>query len=321
MRPLKGSALGFGSGAHSAKVSNLECQDQQCVEEECDPEECGDEKRPPREDNLVCGIDRRPLLPVLLASSTLTGALHMMVLQFPLLREFFDGAYIIRAFFLVLYAVTLACMAYCALCDPGQLKETTKAAAALMMSDKDGAAEDHPLPKRAHKTWLYKLPIRRYDHYCRWLTNCVGLLSHREFVVMCIGLVSIGVFGGMLDIFLVLLTARQGTAWVTGLFLMLHVTYSMMLTALAGPILRLHIGFICRNELANEWKRNDFYVVTSSKTGLPVPVNDLSDDEFNERFETFEYDKNRNIFDKGCVTNCFSFWCTPRWDPSQSGEF
>ena len=27
-------------------------------------------------------------------------------------------------------------------------------------------------------------PIRRYDHYCRWLTNAVGLLNHREFVAM-----------------------------------------------------------------------------------------------------------------------------------------
>merc|ERR1719510_1109335 len=98
-------------------------------------------------------------------------------------------------------------------------------------------------------------------------------------------------------------------------FLFLHLAYSVMLTALAAPILRLHIGFISRNELANEWKRNEFYVITSARTGKSVPVNDLSDDEFNERFDAFEYDKKRNVYDKNIPSNCWTFWCTPRWTP------
>lgn len=41
----------------------------------------------------------------------------------------------------------------------------------------------------------------------------------------------------------------------------LHLGYSAALLALAGPILKIHAGLISRNELANEWRRNDFYIV------------------------------------------------------------
>lgn len=240
----------------------------------------------------------------------------MMMLEFPLVRDMFDGAYCIRASFLILFAATLGCMAYCALCDPGQLKRED----AKKLQQANGSSEIAQ-PKRCHKSWLYQLPIRRYDHYCRWVTNCIGLLNHREFIIMCTGLVLIGVCGTILDLFLVVTTARQGDQWVIVFFLCMHLTYSIILTALAAPILRLHIGFISRNELANEWKKNDFYVVTSIKTGKIVPVNDLSDDEFNDQFDLFEYDKSRNVYDKDITANCMNFWCTPRWAPGQLGEF
>jgi len=151
--------------------------------------------------------------------------------------------------------------------------------------------------------------------------NCIGLLNHREFIVMVSGLVAIGVCGALLDLFLVAAMARQGGAWIEALLLLLHLAYSVCLVSLAGPIFRLHVGFISRNELANEWKRNDFYVITRARTGESVPVNDLSDDEFNERFDAFEYDKKRNAFDKDPFSNCWTFWCTPRWAPGQLGEF
>lgn len=328
-RPLNlGSYFSTGTHGHGPPGSKAECQDQQCAEEECNPEECGDENRGPRDDNMICcGIDKRPLLPFMLVISTLTGALHMMMLQFPLLRDLFGGAYFIRAFFLLLYLMTLGCMAYCVLWNPGLLKrEELHKAYARLNGDAagrgaDGALEDPPLPKRCHKAWLYQEPVLRYDHYCRWLTNVIGLLNHREFVAMVSGLVIIGAFGSLLDAFLILAVARQGNQWVAAFFLVMHLTYSLILTSLAGPIFRLHVGFVSRNELANEWKRNDFYVVTNARTGKSVPVNELSDDEFNERFDAFEYDKSRNPFDKDLVTNCWNFWCTPRWTPGQLGEF
>merc|ERR1711957_1020782 len=178
-----------------------------------------------------------------------------------------------------------------------------------------------PLPKRCQKTWLYALPIRRYDHYCRWLTNCIGLLNHREFVLLLVGLVTIGVLGSILDVALVICVGRQGSNWMKGLLIIMHLMYSVVIVALAFPILRLHIGFISRNELASEWKRNDFYVVESAKRGGgKVSVNDLSDDEFNERFDSFQYDNARNAFDRGHAQNCWNFWCAPRWTSLKKGD-
>mmetsp|Transcript_6318 Transcript_6318/g.16947 ORF Transcript_6318/g.16947 Transcript_6318/m.16947 type:complete len:510 (-) Transcript_6318:120-1649(-) len=336
MRPLNPAAhfgVGHGHGHIHGLASKAECQDQQCAEEECDPQECGDENRAPQDEKILCGlISRRPLMPVLLATSTLAGAAMMVLVQFPLVRDLFDGAYFVRTLFIVLYAATLGCMAYCWRCEPGQVnrEEQRKAYARLHQAggcppaeacSGDGSLEDLPLPKRAHKTWQYPLPIRRYDHYCRWLTNCIGLLNHREFIIMVGGLVATGIFGALVDFVLVVATARDGKHWLIACPVALHLAYSVALVSLAGPILRLHVGFVCRNELANEWKRNDFYVITNARTGKIVPVNDLTDDEFNDQFDNFEYDRSRNAFDKDLAANCLAFWCTPRWTPGQLGEF
>jgi len=338
-QPNSGQHGGHTRG-HGQPGSKTECQDQQCAEEECDAEECGDEMRAPHNESCCCGISRRPLLPLLLVTSTISGAVHMFMVELPLLQDEFDGLsramQCISYSFLALYMVTLLCMAYAALRQPGQLKreDQHEAYARLQQGSGspltedtcqgDGASEeqqDPPLPKRCHKTWQYPLPIRRYDHYCRWLANCIGLLNHREFVVMLTGLVAIGILGSLLDVFLLIATARETDQWRTSVFLVLHLAYSLILTSLVGPIFRLHVGFISRNELANEWKRHDYYVITSRQTGKPVPVNELSDDEFNERFDAFEYDKTKNPFDSGTARNCWVFWCTPRCSQGQLGEF
>eukprot|EP00929_Paragymnodinium_shiwhaense_P009164 TRINITY_DN113221_c0_g1_i1.p1 TRINITY_DN113221_c0_g1~~TRINITY_DN113221_c0_g1_i1.p1 ORF type:complete len:407 (+),score=44.92 TRINITY_DN113221_c0_g1_i1:153-1373(+) len=321
MQLLRGVAPSVrGPGSTVSYQRDVACQDNQCAEEECDPEECGDETRPPRDDNFLCGIDRRPLLPVLLVISTVCGALNMMMLQFPLIKEISPTMYGVRTGFLMLYAVTLGTMAYAALSDPGQLSREEHLVA-LGMKNQADAPKELPIPKRCQKTWLYKLPIRRYDHYCRWLTNAIGLLNHREFVVMMIGIVLIGAFGAVVDIFLVIAEVHRGAAWVTEVFLFAHLGYSITLVALGGPILHMHCGFISRNELAKEWTRNDFYIIHSSRSGRPVPVTDLSDDEFNDRFDSFQYDGSRNDFDQGTVANCYSFWCVPRWKRGELGEF
>lgn len=298
----------FGSAAFRSS-SKAECQDQQCAEEECDPEECGDDVRAPRADNFTCGVDHRPVLPVALILSTFLGALCMLMLQRPLLSQILASSILafVTVLLIFLYVVTLGCMAYCALCDPGQIhREENKA--------------QHPLPRRSHTAWLYQLPIRRYDHYCRWLTNVIGLLNHREFIIMCVGIVVIGLLGAALDALLVISIAHRGN-WINEILLILHLAYSITLVALAGPILRLHVGLVSRNELANEWKNNDFYIVHSPRSGKKVHVNELDDDEFNERFDSFVYDHERNAFDKGTTLNCWAFWCTPRWSSGQLGDF
>jgi len=187
------------------------------------------------------------------------------------------------------------------------------------------------MPKRSHKTWLYRQHVRRYDHYCRWVTNVIGLLNHREFFVMVICLVLIALVGGAIDL-IACIPAFSRPSVTHRVLILSHLAYSCILAGLAGPILKVHVGLVGRNELANEWKRNDFYVV-AGKNGELIQVNDLSDDDFNERFDNFTYDKRRNPWDKGWSTNCWSFWCTPRWSiylcsplktgtlPEQLGEF
>lgn len=253
----------------------------------------------------------------------------MMIVQVPLLGELLDSLHLVKAFFLTLYTAALGFMVYAAIADPGQVRreEDQDPVHARLRPSSRGASggeetpKEQPMPRRAHKSWLYSRPIRRYDHYCRWLTNCIGLLNHREFFLMCTCLVAIGCCGIFVDLVLVVSTARQGKRWVTAFFLMMHLTYSIILSFLAYPIWRLHVGFVMRNELAHEWKRNDFYVVPDKRRGGFVSVNTLSDDEFNEMFDAFQYEKSLNRYDKDTCVNCWSFWCTPRWAADQQGDF
>jgi len=277
------------------------------------PARCGDENKPP-EDNTICGIDRRPLLPITLIGSTLLGGICMFGVQLPLLRNISGGHWLwLSALFMFLYVVTLVCMFYCALSDPGMLRPEVQASAGL---------PNGSLPKRAHKTWLYSLPIRRYDHYCKWLTNCIGLLNHREFVVLVVGLVTIGVAGAAVDVFLAFTDLFWGTwlEWLAEVLILAHLAYSIGMLTLAGPVLGLHIGFISRNELAQEWKNDMFYVVRTPE-GDVLSVGELSDEEFNKNFDNFLYDRSRNEFDQGIEKNCMDFWCTPRWTADQLGDF
>merc|ERR1719373_521460 len=117
---------------------------------------------------------------------------------------------------------------------------------------------------------------------------------------MCAGLFLAGCTGFVLDLFLLLAggAREEESRWMYSGLLVMHLSYSAFIVGLAGPILRIHVGLVSRNELANEWKRNDFYVAHSSVKGKLVPVGELSDDEFNERFDDFQYDASRNPWDK-----------------------
>lgn len=312
----------LASGTHRAprSASAASCtdpQEQQCAEEECDADECGDERKPPADSVDCFGNDKRPYLPLMLFGTTLIGALHMLMIQFPIIRDelsWDSWGYSIRAFFFCIYFMTLSCLVYCVLCDPGKLP--VKEMEVFVQMHASGE-----LPRRCHKMWLFKQPIRRYDHYCRWLTNAVGLLNHREFVLMLAGLLTIGLGGCLVDFILVVWTSSEGRHF-TGFLLIMHLTYSVILSLLTGPILRLHITFVSRNELANEYKHNLFHVVRDA-TGKAVQVNELDDAEFNAGLDEdrFEYDPSLNVFDRGCPTNCLNFWCVPRWPSNQFGEF
>merc|ERR1711871_903209 len=115
-----------------------------------------------------------------------------------------------------------------------------------------------------------------------------------------------------MDIALMFFTASR-SAWRECWILFFHLGYCTGLLGLVGPIGWLHVGFVSRNELAYEWNKNFYYVAFSDKAGMRVPVNDLSDDEFNDRFDFFEYDSSRNPWARQSVaSNCWAFWFTPR---------
>jgi len=62
-----------------------------------------------------------------------------------------------------------------------------------------------------------------------------------------------------------------------------------------------HVGFISRNEVAAEWKWSIFYVVPGSRADEFIPMNDLSDDEFNEQFNSFMCHPTWNAYDQECI--------------------
>lgn len=354
--PQGGQSMSFhGGGPHSSfrqrqlsspTYAGPECNDE-CAEEDCNPEMCGDENRAPKGDiKTVCGFEFRYYLPCTLSASTAVSFVLMMLVQVPLLRRDLGTSWLLLdAPMACLYVGTLLCLAYCAIADPGKLlkpkKRSKKRGAKEPITSveeleeakglTDGAAAGEQLPRRAHKTWLYDLAIRRYSHYCRWLCNCVGLLNHREYILMCLGIVATGAVGAAVDVYVVLATyagvggggggvGGAALPWTHVALVVMHGLYCGVLIVLGFPILKIHIGLVARNELAAEWKRNDHEVIDRGN-GQSISVNELDDDEFNERFDSFVYDRSRNKFDKGCCSNCLSFWCTKRWSRSQLGDF
>jgi len=190
----------------------------------------------------------------------------MMLLQLPILGRFLGfestgvGQALLYTLFAFIYSVTLGTMAYCAFADPGQVPKKR---------GQDDSEADKP--PRAHKSWQYPRPVRRYDHYCKWVANVIGLLNHREFYCMLIGLVTVGMTGAAVDVALIVLIAKKSW-WGSLVGICLHLGYSMIPFSLAMPIFKVHTELVSRNELAQEWKTNEFHVVKQSQKGIDVPV-------------------------------------------------
>mmetsp|Transcript_25560 Transcript_25560/g.73806 ORF Transcript_25560/g.73806 Transcript_25560/m.73806 type:complete len:377 (-) Transcript_25560:146-1276(-) len=265
---------------------------------------------------------QRRLLPAGLLASLLGGAACMLTLQRAMVQELLGSSLVFTCCAGGVYGVTLAFMAYVGLADPGQVGD---ALFARWQEVGDGA-----LPRRAHKSWLYARPILRFDHYCRWLGNCIGLMNHREFLAMTWCLASIAVLSASVDSALLLARTHAIARSASGMplrprptdaLLMLHLAYSMVFARYVVPILRLHLGFVLRNELAKEWKDDAFYVVHDAVSGASTPVNELDVEDYNKNFEVFQYEGTRNPFDGGWRKNCWVFWCTPRRAAGQLGDF
>ena len=265
----------------------LEAENQSCAEEgssSADDEKSGAEDKAPNPEYTFFGVDFQPFLLVALALSTVLGGVCLTLLQIPMLARFtFLPKSLLLVGVAILFAVTLACMVYCAFADPGQMRKTRnlnleagseknrienpyenpknhvlvrgnmtqKLLCPCRLSLLSPAQVDieEGLPKRAHQSRQYPRPIRRYDHYCKWLQNVpgwcfhllftffgflaafgngliqatktfgrlepcssqvIGLLNHREFALMLIGLVLIGILGVVIDLWLAVLIGEKG---------------------------------------------------------------------------------------------------------------
>ena len=292
------------------------------AEEKSDSEE---EEKGPSEDYTCFGVNLKPFLPVTLALSTVIGGACFFVLQLPMLCRLtsISSSFLFSGCAFV-YTVTLACMVYAAFADPGQLNEEKNTRSVEMADIEQGRPA---MPVRAHQSWQYERPIRRYDHFCKWLNNAIGLLNHREFVVTVGGLMSIAMLGIVVDTVLeVLVIAHSGLVVEdaqTQILLVLHFAYSLTLLKIVWPILRIHFGLISRNEMGQEWKNHWHYVANNTTKGDHVYVHELDDEEYNELLDggAFVYDASRNPFDRGCLVNCWTFWCQARWTADAKGEF
>jgi len=259
-----------------------------------------------------CGLSKPRQLPMLLIVSTILGAACMAWLQRELFGKLLGSKVVYDTIYLCLYGVTFGLMTYTALRDPGMISNT------MLSRWVSGEAE---LPKRTYNDENCERPILRYDHYCRWINNWIGLYNHREFIVMAMFLSIVACAGVVVDVAL-LAFFWQATDWWQKACLMVHCAYSLAFAYYVVPIFRQHIGFVSRNELAQEWKSDMFYIIHHAETGEPIAVNMLEDEEeYNAHFDNFQYDGTRNPWDKGCPKNCGVFWCTPRWAEGQLGEF
>eukprot|EP00439_Symbiodinium_sp_Y106_P030254 s611_g3.t1 len=200
-------------------------------------------QEPGTQEFVYWGYDLKPGLPPALGASIVAGAVSMALVQIPLLCRLHTWSQAEAPLIAVevgLAAVTVVLMGYCSWADPGQLTKTRNIAL-------DGIdLEQGERPFRAHESWQYGRKIRRYDHYCKWVNNTIGLLNHREFVLMLVGLCLIGLFGVVLDGYLALLLAQQGL-WEKEVMVVSHLAYSVGLLAIELPIFRIHIGLVSRS--------------------------------------------------------------------------
>mmetsp|Transcript_18 Transcript_18/g.50 ORF Transcript_18/g.50 Transcript_18/m.50 type:complete len:358 (-) Transcript_18:47-1120(-) len=257
----------------------------------------------------ICGIDKRPFFPTVLIVSLL-WSMGMTWLQSLVVSDLFGGTSGVNVFFLFVYTATIGTALHTSLSNPGLMPEEA------FRKWQDGRTT---LPKRAHKHWLYRRPVLRFHQYCRWVTNCVGLRNHRSYMLMLIGFVTISISDVLIDLLLVPVHLSRG-AYGSELLCLVHLLYSAYFAWYATPLLRQHAAFVMRNELTQEWKRDDYYVVYDEH-GNKTHVNDLDTEDYNRLFDEFQYDPSLNPYDKGWVHNCLVFWTTSRHDEEQAGDF
>eukprot|EP00928_Gymnodinium_smaydae_P014876 TRINITY_DN1545_c0_g3_i1.p2 TRINITY_DN1545_c0_g3~~TRINITY_DN1545_c0_g3_i1.p2 ORF type:complete len:356 (+),score=71.56 TRINITY_DN1545_c0_g3_i1:79-1146(+) len=261
------------------------------------------------EARTICGLDRRPLFPAVLVLSLLWSILMAEVQGRVVYRLFGEGAWW-STFFFLLYAVTLAVFGIVSLKNPGVMPK------AMQRKIKAG---ELAMPKRAKKHWLYERPVLRFHQYCRWTTNAIGLRNHREYMVMLYCFACVGIMNTVVDLvhlFMRLDDFRESDLGLD-LIVVLHLIYSAYFSWYVIPLVRMHTGFISRNELTSDWLSDKYRVVIDAEGRKWNP------DEYEGDYEEEDliYDSTRNPFDHGTSQNLWSFFVTSRACSSQLGDF
>jgi len=138
--------------------------------------------------------------------------------------------------------------------------------------------------------------------------------------VLLSGLTVLSALGIFVDLWIAPIVLPGGSWLCAPLLIATHFAYSVVSLLLVLPVLRRQVTVVIRNELTVERSRSEFYVARQSSLGPNTPANNLDDEEFNCMFDQLEYNKESNAFDRGCVRNCFRFWCAPR-TAEQLGDF
>ncbi|CAE6958178.1 PFA3 [Symbiodinium sp. CCMP2592] len=197
---------------------------------------------PQSSSEYVCyGKDFKPFLPHILCLSIVTGAAFMTFVQVPMLcsmKSVAQAPFI--AVELALHAMALGLMAYCGYSDPGQLRKTRD----LELGQSGEDIESGRGPKRSHKSFQYNRRIRRYDHYCKWVNFAIGLLNHREFVVLLFALCLIEASSLAFDAYLALLLAQKGF-WKAEIGVLSHFAFAVILLYILGFGVETLILFNC----------------------------------------------------------------------------
>jgi len=211
------------------------------------------------------------------------------------------------ALFGTIYSITLCGYYLAGILSPGRQSKADY---------EEVVQERQSMPKRAHKNFRYDTPVYRFDHYCRWLDNCIGMKNHRSFFTMVAGFVGTSMIGAVMDMVLIVLVcidqfndnnSQGGESFVCTIVTTGHMFVSVGFGYMVYPILKCHIGLIGRNELAKEWMRDDNYYVDYSD-GSKVWVLDLPEEEYDDYFDYFIYDPERNPYDNGKCRNWINFW-------------
>jgi len=142
--------------------------------------------------------------------------------------------------------------------------------------------QHYPLPLfRAKICRETEACVERFDHFCPWVGNVVGLRNHKYFVAFTIGasVVALEVFVSSILVGTSAKLSEELKAHERAMALILA-SYTAVIMLAVGGLMCYHADLIAQNESTNERLKGVFAV-------------------------------RANPYDEGVLTNCYNFWCLP----------